>query len=91
MVELTSDLSKILGIPVLDRTNVSEKFNLDIAFSPDNALAGLRGSATAPRPTDTGSRAIFAAMENQAGLKLEFTRGPMRFLVIDSVEKHPTN
>jgi uncharacterized protein (TIGR03435 family) len=91
MAELTADLSKILGIPVLDRTNVSEKFNLDIAFSPDNALAGLRGSGTPPQAVDSGSRSIFAAMENQAGLKLELTRGPMKFLIIDSVEKPPTN
>ena len=76
---------------MLDRTNVSEKFNLDIAFSPDNALAGLRGSGTPPQAVDSGSRSIFAAMENQAGLKLELTRGPMKFLIIDSVEKPPTN
>jgi uncharacterized protein (TIGR03435 family) len=43
---------------------------------------------TAP-PVDPDAPSIFTAVQEQLGLKLESTKGPVDVLVIDSVD-HPT-
>jgi len=91
MSQLTTDLANIIGGPIIDKTGFTRTFDVDVAFSPDKALAGLRGAGTPPRPTDGGNRSIFAAIENQLGLKLELTKGSTQFLVIDSVERPSGN
>jgi uncharacterized protein (TIGR03435 family) len=60
--------------PVLDRTQLSGPFDLDLRWSPD--LTG----------TDDAT-SIFTALKEQLGLKLERTRVPTEMFVIDHVER----
>jgi uncharacterized protein (TIGR03435 family) len=88
--ELTVFLSKWLDRAVSDRTGLTGSFDVELGFSPE----GLTGIAPGPPgverpPNDNPS--IFIAVEEQLGLKLESTKGPVDVLVIDHAEKPTEN
>ena len=59
---------------VVDRTGLSGSWDFDLTFAPERDAA-----ADAP--------SFFTAVQEQLGLKLESTKGPVDVLVIDSIEK----
>jgi uncharacterized protein (TIGR03435 family) len=84
MNALAFTLSSSVGRVVLDRTGLSGDFDFDLSWTPDP----LSGSASpAQPPTEANAPSIFTALQEQLGLKLEPTRGPVEVLVIDNVEQ----
>jgi bla regulator protein blaR1 len=86
---LSGLLSVILGRPVIDRTGIKGRFDFDMEFAIDQSTPGFVSDAA-----DTGLTAdasIFTAVQEQLGLKLESTKGPGEFLVIDHVERPSEN
>ena len=87
------DFSKLLDLivdrSVVDETGMSGKYDIHLKFSRDEVTTGLRepppGASAPIGPT------IFAAIQEQLGLKLVSTKGPVEFLVIDHVEKPSAN
>ena len=81
---LTLTLSRV----VVDRTELSGHFDADAQFNPD----GLSGWATPP-PGSANSDvpSLFGALQEELGLTLESTRGPVDVLVIDHAEKPSEN
>jgi uncharacterized protein (TIGR03435 family) len=73
LAPLAQRLSPIVGRVVVDRTGLMGKFDFDLKWAQDGAA-----DATGP--------SIFTALQEQLGLKLESTRGPVDVLVIDQVE-----
>jgi uncharacterized protein (TIGR03435 family) len=75
---------------VLNQTGLDGLFNLELEWAPDQ-LPPLQTDAVAtsapPLPVDGAS--LFTALQEQLGLKLESTKGPVDVLVIDHVE-HPS-
>ena len=65
---------------VVDRTGLAGSWDFDLRFVPRN-----RG-VDAP-PADPDLPDFFTAVQEQLGLKLESTKGPVEVLVIDSVER----
>jgi uncharacterized protein (TIGR03435 family) len=65
---------------VIDRTGLMGSFDIELKWRPDN----LR-STTGAQASDLPS--IFAALQEQLGLRLESQRGPVEFLVVDSIER----
>ena len=94
MADLIRELALILDRPVLDKTNFTDEFDLNLTLAPDGALMGLPGfggpGGTKP-PTDPNLSNIFAALEKQLGLELVPTKGPVEVLVIDHAEKPTEN
>ena len=87
--EFSKSLASIMGRPVVDKTGITGKFDFDLEFLPDESSAGLRvrlASSDSPNATS-----IFTAIQEQLGLKLESTRGPGEFLVIDHIERPSEN
>jgi uncharacterized protein (TIGR03435 family) len=75
-----------LGRPAVDQTGLAGTFDFALEFVPDisstrQGYPDFQGDPTGP----TFSQAV----REQLGLKLESTRAPNRFLIIDRVE-HPT-
>jgi uncharacterized protein (TIGR03435 family) len=74
---------------VIDKTGYDPetKFNIHLEFAPDEHVPGP--DKRNPRTTFDSPDAptIFAALEQQLGLKLEPTKGPQGVLVIDQVER----
>jgi uncharacterized protein (TIGR03435 family) len=81
MPSFASMLSGIAGRLVVDRTNLDGRFDWTLRYMRPGEMT-TDGTQRAPD--------LFTALQEQLGLKLEATRGPVEVLVIDSAE-HPTN
>jgi len=97
VADLIRELASVLDRPVLDETEFTGEFDLDLSFTADEALMGLPGfggpgdpGGTKP-PTDPNLPNIFAALEEQLGLKLVPAKGPVEVLVIDHAERPTAN
>jgi uncharacterized protein (TIGR03435 family) len=97
MADFISKLALVLGRPVLDKTEFTRDFDLNLRFTADEATIGLPGFGG---PGDPGGRRlpadpdlpnIFAALQEQLGLKLASAKGPVEVLVIDHVERPTAN
>ena len=89
MAELASVLQRsALEYPVLDKTGLSARYDFDLEFAPD---ATVFGGALGKGSDDAQSPNLFAAMQQQLGLRLEKTRGLVSALVIDHVERPSEN
>jgi uncharacterized protein (TIGR03435 family) len=92
MAQLTNVLARFVNRTVVDRTGLAGVFDIDLQWTPDQMPQG-RGDpppGAPPLPAiDPNGPSIFTAVQEQLGLKLESTKGPVDVLVIDRVE-HPT-
>jgi bla regulator protein blaR1 len=88
--QLANALSPMVQRVVIDRTGLPGNFDLEMTFILDQLPKGPPTAGAPPLPPiDPDGASIFTALQEQLGLKLEPTRGPVDVLVIDSVE-HPT-
>lgn len=85
---LASGLSRSLGRPVIDQTNLEGRFDYKLEYSPGVGSAG--GDPGLQASGDSGP-SIFAALQEQLGLRLESQKGPVEIIVIDSIEKPSGN
>lgn len=88
MADLIRELAFVLDRPVLDKTEFTGEFDLHLNFTTDETLMGLQGFRG---PTDSNLPNIFAALEEQLGLKLVPAKGPVEVLVIDHAERPTEN
>lgn len=94
MPALTKRLSLILGREVIDKTGITGRFSLHLEFAMDDALAGLpnpAGPDASGQPQASDRPSIRTALQEQLGLKLEVSKGPVGVLVIDHVERPTEN
>jgi uncharacterized protein (TIGR03435 family) len=68
-----------MGVPVVDKTGLKGKWSLSVHYGP--VAVGLGP------PTNPNLPSFVTALEEQLGLRLESTRGPVEVFVIDSVER----
>ena len=91
MEALATSLSRTyasdLGRIVIDRTGLTGTFDVRLKWTAD-APASLAGTASSDDP---GALSIFTALEEQLGLKLQSTKGPVEVLVIDRIGKPSEN
>jgi uncharacterized protein (TIGR03435 family) len=90
MSVLAKVLTPEMQRPVLDRTNLSGRFDIRLQWMPDVRAVGAADVAdvaanTADLPT------VLTALREQLGLELTSDRGAVEFLVIDSAEKPSPN
>jgi len=87
--QLAQTLSQFVQRMVLDRTGLTGPYDLDMTWTPEPGQ-GLPPGGPPPGVTlpqvDPNGPSIFTALQEQLGLKLDSTRGPVEVLVIDSVE-----
>jgi uncharacterized protein (TIGR03435 family) len=96
-------LSNQLGRPVVDQTGLTGKYDFTVEFTPEEGqmmrgpMGGMAppppGAGPAPgdaAPDGPAAANLFTALQEQLGLKLEPKKGSVDFLVIDHIEKTPT-
>jgi uncharacterized protein (TIGR03435 family) len=87
MTRLAEILRAQLRRHVVDRTRLEGEFDFDLEYAHERPPSAAPAGGAAPTaPIDEGP-SIFTALEEQLGLKLEATRGPVEYLVIDRVER----
>jgi uncharacterized protein (TIGR03435 family) len=84
MADFATWTAQYAGRHVVDRTSLAGEFDLDLQFALGLALS------TSPPTLDEGPT-IFVALEEQLGLTLRSSRGPVSHLVIDSAEQPDPN
>jgi uncharacterized protein (TIGR03435 family) len=87
---MTPTLARLIGRTVLDQTGLSGKFDISMEWTPDESQALILPPG-APPPADANGLSIFTALQEQLGLKLGSTKGPVELLVIDRTEKPSEN
>jgi uncharacterized protein (TIGR03435 family) len=96
-------LNRFVDKPVMDMTDIKGNYQVALDLSMDNLMnmaqaAGLNvplpggrgGGPGAPAASDpSGSSSIFASVQ-QLGLRLEPRKAPVEYIVVDHIEKTPT-
>jgi len=82
----------VLDRPVLDQTGITGRWDFNLNWTPDDSQFSGMG-AKIPPPTDGASQppALYTAIQEQIGLKLDATKAPAEVMVIDHVEKPSEN
>jgi uncharacterized protein (TIGR03435 family) len=94
--DLVKYLSQQLSRTVIDETGLSGHYDVKLEWKPERGEGGPEALGlppafdTASPPASTG-RSIFTAIQEQLGLKLESTKGPVEMVVIDHAEKPSAN
>ncbi|HWC98057.1 MAG TPA: TIGR03435 family protein [Candidatus Sulfopaludibacter sp.] len=98
---LANMLSNLVGKPVIDQTGLKGIYDFTLEYAPDSVEGGPQfagggpppgapgGEGRAPAAADPGAT-VYAAVQQQLGLKLESKKLPLDNVVIDHIEKVPT-
>ncbi len=78
----------VLDRPVVDKTGLSGKYDFDLDWAPDETQFG---GDVPVASTEAPAAPLFLAMQDQLGLKLTATRGPVDALVVDKAEQPTAN
>jgi uncharacterized protein (TIGR03435 family) len=76
MRTLAGNLAILLKTQVVDHTGLTGTFDIDLRYTPEESKD--------PGPS------LFAAIQEQLGLKLETGKGPVEVLVVEGAERIPT-
>ncbi len=89
LAEFASLLQRaILDRPVVDKTGLSGRYDFDLEWAPDESQFGGDGPTSS---ADAPSSPLFSAIQQQLGLRLVATRGPVDALVVDKAERPSAN
>jgi uncharacterized protein (TIGR03435 family) len=82
---LASQLSSVLEKPVNDATGLTGSYDITLHYRPEETAASADNGASTDVPT------VFTAVQEQLGLKLVPSKGPVELLVVDAAQKPGEN
>jgi uncharacterized protein (TIGR03435 family) len=103
--QIAEMLGNQLGRPVVDQTGLTANYDYTLDYAPDEStrMPGMAGMAPPPAdgggggvggassgPSDASGPSLMTALQEQLGLKLESKKGPIELLVIDTLDKVPS-
>jgi uncharacterized protein (TIGR03435 family) len=88
--QLCDRLSALLSTTVVDKTGLQGYYNVTMTWAPDPDMERML-NGDPPPASDVSGPSVFAAIQEQLGLKLTPGKGPVEVIVIDSVEKASGN
>jgi uncharacterized protein (TIGR03435 family) len=102
MAQFAEALGNQMDRPVVDQTGLTKNYDITLEFAPEGmAGRGMPGMPPPPPPSGDGgvspepdtqaAPSLFTALQEQLGLKLEQKKGAVDMLVVDSLEKTPTD
>jgi uncharacterized protein (TIGR03435 family) len=78
---LAAVLARPTGHPVVDQTGIRGNYDIKLDYAPDDSEISAAGPALP---------SIFTALQEQLGLQLKTQKVPVEMLLIDHVERFPT-
>lgn len=96
MTMFAQQIAQRVGRSVIDKTELKDSYDIKLEWTPDPGQGGGPGGGIPPSAdalTGAGGSgpSIFTALQEQLGLKLESSKGPVQILVIDNVAKPSEN
>ncbi len=95
MAMVTSQLSDFLGRTVVDKTALTGTYDLKLEWVPDENQVAMFQTMSVPEgfgaPRDWQGPSLFAALQEQLGLKLESQKGPVEIFTIERIERPSEN
>ncbi|HTR35300.1 MAG TPA: TIGR03435 family protein [Bryobacteraceae bacterium] len=97
MSQLVDILSRFSGRIVVDKTNLTGRYDVDLQYTPEQGQfpgppPGGPPPGLPPLPqVDPNGPSLFTAVQEQLGLKLESQKGQVEMMVIDHVERPSEN
>lgn len=96
MKEFTEGMqSAVMDKPVIDQTGLTEKYDFNLKWTPDDSqFAQFRGAGAPPPPPSDDPNAppsLYTAVQEQIGLKIGPGKAPDDVIVIDHVDKPSAN
>lgn len=79
MENLASNLAFHLGRPVVDQTGLAGRFDFTLDYEEEG------------QQPETHAPSLFAALQDQLGLKLDAKKAPVKMLVVDRIEQPSAN
>jgi uncharacterized protein (TIGR03435 family) len=77
---------EVLGRPVIDRTRLGGLYDFMLEWTPEPGQGPVALGVSDAPPTQSADISIFTAIQEQLGLKVESSKGPVGVLIIDSVQ-----
>jgi uncharacterized protein (TIGR03435 family) len=91
MSEFAEELGEILGRPVVDATHLTGGFDIKLIWSPYNDAARAEAKGFGMKDTDIDNLpSIFTAVREQLGLRLQSAKVPSKVIVVDNINRQPT-
>jgi uncharacterized protein (TIGR03435 family) len=82
----------VLDRPVLNQTGITGRWDFTLNWTPDDSqFNGMGAKIPPPKDGENQPPALFTAIQEQIGLKLDATKAPADVMVIDRVEKPSEN
>lgn len=86
--------ANILEQPVVDQTGLTDRFDLNVRYTPDATQLASLPAGVPPPPAVSEADAppdLFTAFQQQVGLKLESKKALVDVVVVDKVERPSDN
>ncbi|HEY6342182.1 MAG TPA: TIGR03435 family protein [Bryobacteraceae bacterium] len=95
LADLLDNVAPFLSLPVIDMTGIGGRYNLALEVSLEDLRrhAGLASEPAGPGNAGDMEEIVLSAFNNgllKLGLRLEHRKGPLETVVVDRVEKTPT-
>jgi uncharacterized protein (TIGR03435 family) len=86
MTVFANNLSQRMQRVVVDRTGLTGGWDFELTFAPEPTAGPLPPGVELP-PADPNAPSLVTAIQEQLGLKLQSTKGPVEVLVVDRIER----
>ena len=96
MVGLANLLSEFTGVKVLDQTGLTDRYAVKLQWIPDENQVAMFQSMGVPEgigapAADPMGATLFAALQEQLGLRLEPQKGPVDMVIIQRIQRPSAN
>jgi uncharacterized protein (TIGR03435 family) len=86
---LVFNLTGVVGRTVVDKTGLTGKYNFELKWTPEHGVQASPDNGQAD--AENSAPSIFTALQEQLGLKLQSSKGPVETLVVDHIEMPSEN
>ena len=91
LVQQLMNQPELGGRLVLDRTGLTGTYDYRLQWTPERLRSNPSQGPDTALPPDSSGPSLFTALQEQLGLRLESTKGPVDTVVIDHIERPSEN